>query len=127
MKSPRLIPIFVALAGCAASACASAPSLRQAAAHPEAAALPIFAMEQSHPAVAEAMGPVKSDVCLATDQASTLDKALDGLRGRAAAKGADALIDYHYTIRAGSPRAAQCQHYVEAEAMAVMLDHASRG
>ena len=127
MRSPALASAFVALAGCAGSACAAGPLAHPASAPAQAAALPVFAMEQSHPVVAEAMGPMKSYACLSEDQASTIDKALNGLRSRAAAKGADALVDYHYTIRAGSPRAPQCQHFVEAEAVAVVLDRGSRG
>lgn len=122
MRFPALTSIFFALASCAASACAAAPL-----AHP-AALLPVFAMEESHPAVAEPMGSMKSYACLGGDsQASIVGKALEELRSRAAAKGADALIDYHYTVRAGSPRAPQCQHYVEAEAMAVVLERGSHG
>ena len=127
MKRPVLTFAVAALAVLGVSACASAPLTR------EAAAMPVFTMQQSHPAVIEAMGPLKTYVCLwSNNQASIVDDALNTLRSRAAAKGADALVDYRYKFLAAGPRAQQCQHSVEAEAVAVVLGngtsvHASTG
>ena len=117
-----LTAIVVALAASAACACASAPLSSQA------AALPVFAMEQAHPAVTKAMGPMKTYACLGqADETQIIDGALNTLRNRAAAKGADALVDYRYTVMTVNRRVPDCHRYVEAEAVAVMLATSSRG
>ncbi len=127
MKPPVLTFAAAALAALCVGACASAPLTRLA------AAMPVFTIQQSHPAVIEAMGSLKTYVCLSSsNQASIVDDALNTLRSRAAAKGADALVDYRYRFLTAGPRAQQCRRSVEAEAVAVVLGngtsmHASTG
>ena len=87
-----------------------------------AASMPVFATEQSHPAVVQAMGPVKTDVCeWSQNRTSIVDDALNNLRNNADAKGATALINYRYEFKTNSPRVQQCRRYIEAEAVAVVL------
>ena len=84
--------------------------------------MPVFGMDEVHPAVAEAKGAVKSFACLgATNETTASAEALESLRGRAEAKGATALIDYQRQLLAGAPRAPQCRSIVAVEAMAVVL------
>jgi hypothetical protein len=91
----------------------------------KAAAMPMFAAEQGHPAIMQTLGPVRTYVCPGdkTD-ATVIDQALSNLRQNADAKGATALIDYRYRFVANSPRAAQCNRILEASAVAVMLSGA---
>lgn len=123
----KFVPALAALVSLAAGACAS-PRLSE-----RAAVMPVFAMEQTHPAVAEAMGAVKTYVCLwSKNEASISQEAMNRLRSDAEGKGATALVDYRYRFLAGAPRASQCQHFVEAEAVAVVLEtgavaHAASG
>jgi hypothetical protein len=121
MPNRRRLALAVAAALCA-GACATAPApLSQ-----RAAGMPVFSAGEASPAVAEVMGAVKTDVCLSPVTGAALDgEARNDLRRRAEAKGADALVGYHYRVLAGSPRAVQCQRIVEAEAEAVMLNGAT--
>lgn len=122
MNTHVVTPIMVALTASAACACASAPLSRQA------AALPVFTMEQGHPAVAKAMASMKTYACLGqADETKVIDGALNTLRNRAAAKGADALVDYRYIVISANRRVPDCRRYVQAEAMAVMLAAGRRG
>lgn len=112
-------PACAVLAALLLSGCADRPLSSQA------AALPVFTAEQPHPAVIQAMGVVKADLCLwPQNETSAVDEALAALRRRAEAEGATALIDYQFQfqVRASVQRPAQCRRYIEAEAVAVMLD-----
>ncbi len=111
----KIVRAFAALTALCLPACASV--------HPSGrAAMPVFAMDQAHPGVTDAMGAVKRFVCLgAIDEASATAEALDRLRGDAEAKGATALIDYHRQLLAGAPHAPQCPRIVAVEAVAVVL------
>lgn len=105
-----------AVGGLAVSGCLHA----QMTAH--AAALPVYAAEQPHPAVTKALGPVKTDICLwSENETSIVNDALNDLRADADAKGATALVDYHYAFKANSPRVQQCRRYIEAQATAVII------
>lgn len=108
--------VAAALGGFAGSGCAHAPLAAQA------AALPVYAAEQAHPVVAQALGPVKTELCLwPTNEASIVNDALNHLRARAEAKGATALVDYRYSYRINSPLQRRCRRYIQAEAAAVVL------
>jgi uncharacterized protein YbjQ (UPF0145 family) len=86
------------------------------------AAMPVYAAAQSHPAVVQALGPVKAYVCQwSKNEASVVGEALNSLRSSADAKGATALVDYSIAYMERPARAQQCQHYVEAKATAVVL------
>ena len=105
-----------ALGGLAVSGCMHARLTEQA------AALPVYAAEQAHPAVTQALGPVKAELCLwPTNETSIVNDALNDLRADAGAKGATALVDYRYTYKINSPLQRHCRRYLEAEAAAVVL------
>ena len=87
-----------------------------------ATAMPAFKADQTHPAVTQTLGPVTAYVCLwSKNEASIVDDALNSLRGRAEAKGANALVDYRYTLMTATPRQQQCRRFVRADATAVIL------
>jgi len=112
---------LVALAGAAAAALAmtACASVRLT---DKEAAMPVYAAAQSHPAVIQALGPVKAYVCeWSKNEASVVGEALNSLRSSADAKGATALVDYRIDYMTGPARAQQCQHFVEARATAVVL------
>lgn len=119
--------VGVAMAALELAGCASQPLPKHA------AAMPVFALEQTHPAVAKALGPVKTSLCLwSQNEGSSLNDAVNTLRGSADAKGATALIDYRYQVLDNSlpraqPRAQQCRQYVRAEAVAVVLQDREPG
>jgi hypothetical protein len=115
-KLPVLVLAWSVSVGFALGGCAAVPlSDRET-------AMPVFKAAQVHPAVIRALGPVKAYVCLwSKNQASYADEALSSLRSRADAKGATALVDYRIEVLARPPRAQQCQHYAQAQAVAVVL------
>ena len=103
--------ITVALAGCASTQLAD-----------RAAGMPVFVMQQEHPAVTQALGPLKTYVCLwSKNQSTIVEDAKNSLRDKAEAMGATALVDYQYQIMTASPRAQQCRQYLQANADAVIL------
>jgi uncharacterized protein YbjQ (UPF0145 family) len=105
-----------ALAALGVAGCASARLSEQA------AAMPVFKSEQTHPAVTRVVGPVTAYVCLwSKNEASIVDDALNSLRGSADAKGANALVDYRYAFITNTPRQQVCQHQVRADAEAVVM------
>jgi hypothetical protein len=111
-----LVLAGAAASGLAVSGCMHAPLTAQA------AAMPVYAAEQAHPAVTRTLGPVKAALCLwPTNETSIVGKALDDLRADAEAKGASALVDYRYAYKINSPLQRHCRRYLEAEAAAVVL------
>ena len=112
----NVILASAALAALAATGPASAHLSQQA------AAMPVFKSQQAHPAVTRVVGPVRAYVCLwSKNEATIVDDALNSLRSRADAKGANALVDYRYTYITKTPRQQVCQHQVRADANAVVL------
>ena len=110
-----------ALGALSLSACATAKLSEHA------AALPVYAADQADPPpIARVLGPVKTYVCVRSEnEASIGTDALNNLRASADAKGATALIDYHFAYRTNAPRVQQyCPRYIEAEATAVVLGKA---
>ncbi len=109
-------PVIAALVSLAVGGCASTRLSQRA------ATMPVFAMEQAHPAVAEAMGPVKTYFCPGSNtEASIAQEAMNTLRSHAEGMGAAALVDYRYRVLPTLARASQCQRFVEAEAVAVVF------
>ena len=105
-----------ALGGLALSGCMHARLTARA------AALPVYAAEQVHPAVTRVLGPVQAERCLwPANAASIVNDALNDLRADAEAKGATALVDYRYTYKINAPLQRHCRRYLEAEAAAVVL------
>ncbi len=116
---------FMALGALDLAACASDTSATPVALSPHAAAMPVFASDQAHPAVTRTVGQVKSDICVRPENAASIGvDALNHLRADADAGGATALVDYHYAYITNSPRVVTCQHYLEAKAVAVVLSQA---
>lgn len=107
-------------------ACASAGSPAPLALSAHAAALPIYAADQADPPPVErVLGPVTAAICVRSENAASIGvDALNSLRASADAKGATALVAYHYAYRTNSPRVVTCQHYLEARAVAVVLRQA---
>jgi hypothetical protein len=90
-----------------------------------AVAMPVYAAEQAHPAVTQALGPVKAELCLWSDnETSIVNDAVNNLRADADAKGATALVDYRYAYKINSPLQRHCRRYLEAQATAVVLSSA---
>jgi hypothetical protein len=107
MTLSRILAALAALSVLALGACATAP---------QTAAMRVFPMDQPHPAVTKAVGPMKTYTCQGSAEA-----AQNTLRAHAAAAGADALVDYQWRVLSAPAHAQQCQRLVEAQAVAVVL------
>jgi hypothetical protein len=117
------IPALASLA--LGALCLSACATGQLSQH--AAALPVYAADQADPPhVTRVLGPVKTYVCVTSDNASSVGTAaLNNLRASADAKGATGLVDYRYAFKTNPARVQQyCRQYLEARATAVVFGQA---